>query len=508
MNIEFQLATQGPWRTDCLLLPTFEGESPVYSPALSQAAPWVVNAPALADHSGKSGSLTMCYGDRDSAIPRVLALGLGKRHTFTPEVLRNAVAAATRQCQELKLDHLALEAASLGMAGPEQRPALLEESAVAALLAVYTCTLYRSAESLKGDTSFTPSSFAMLYDGNQVPDADAKASASAAAVAAGIWLTRDLVNGPANTIIPARMAQEAGELAARHGFACRVLGPEEIRQCGMGALLAVSAGSPTEPRFIILEHSPKGMENSDPLILIGKGVTFDTGGISLKPAENMHKMKGDMAGAAAVLGVFEAIGRTPGKVAKRIIGLMPCAENMPGGSATRPGDIVTTMSGKTVEILNTDAEGRLLLCDALTYAQKEWAPSALVDIATLTGACVVALGRDAAGLYCDDAPLREQIMALGEKVGDRFWPLPLWKSFLEKLKSPVADMANVGPREGGSIAAALFLKQFVADTMVWAHLDIAGPGYSSQKTSLCPEGGTGFGVRTLYELAFSHTALK
>lgn len=501
MNIEFQLSTQGPWRADCLLLPSFAGESPVYSTALTQAAPWILNAPALVDHSGKSGSLTMCYGDRDSAIPRVLAVGLGERSLFTPDVLRNAVAAAVRQCQELKLARLALESASLDLAGPEQRPALLEETVIAALLAVYTCTLYRSAASFKDDAPFAPSSFALLYERDQTPDADAKASAKAVAVASGICLTRDLVNGPANVIIPARMAQEANTLAERHGFACRVLGPEEIQECGMGALLAVAAGSSTEPRFIILEHIPKGMESSDPLILVGKGVTFDTGGISLKPAANMHKMKGDMAGAAAVLGVFEAIGRTPGKVAKRVIGLMPCAENMPGGSATRPGDIVTTMSGKTVEILNTDAEGRLLLCDALTYAQKEWTPSVLIDIATLTGACVVALGAEAAGLYCDDAPLREEIMALGEKVGDRFWPLPLWKNFLEKLKSPVADLANVGPREGGSIAAALFLKQFVADKVVWAHLDIAGPGSSSKKTSLCPEGGTGFGVRTLYGLA-------
>ena len=502
MNIEFQLSASTPWQTDCLLLPTFEEEGPVYGTALAQAAPWLANAPALADHSGKNNTLTMCYGDTGNAIPRVLAVGLGSRGAFTSAVLRNAVAAAVQRCQKLKLTRLAMAAQSLELpSGPEQRPALVEEAVIAALLSVYTCTIYRSADSLKNDSPFAPSAFALLYEGKEVPEADASASARAVAVASGICLTRDLVNGPANTIIPSRMAQEASDLAARHGFNCRVLGPEEIQKCGMGALLAVASGSPTEPRFIVLEHSPEGMEQSDPLILIGKGVTFDTGGISLKPAENMHKMKGDMAGAAAVLGVFEAIGRTPQKTAKRIVGLMPCAENMPGGSATRPGDIVTTMSGKTVEILNTDAEGRLLLCDALTYAQQEWTPAALVDIATLTGACVVALGRDSGGLYCDDAPLRDQIMALGEKTGDRFWPLPLWKDFLENIKSPVADLANVGPREGGSISAALFLKQFVADKTAWAHLDIAGPGYTTQKTPLCPVGGTGFGVRTLYDLA-------
>ena len=216
-------------------------------------------------------------------------------------------------------------------------------------------------------------------------------------------------------------------------------------------------------------------------MLFRSGITFDTGGISLKPPAKMHEMKGDMAGAAAVLGLFEALGRSD--VPRRVVGIMPCAENMPDGRATRPGDIVTTLSGKTVEILNTDAEGRLVLCDALTWAQREYAPEVLVDLATLTGACVVALGTDVAAVFASDDGLSGRIRAAGDVVGDRFWPLPLWDMYFENLKSDVADIANVGPREGGAVNAALFLKQFVDKGVRWAHLDIAGPAYTAKKTS-------------------------
>jgi leucyl aminopeptidase len=444
----------------------------------------------------------MCYGPEPGPVNRVLLFGLGKRASFTPAALRDGVAGAVRHCRGLHLSRLGLAAGSLDLLeGPEERPRLLQDSVIAALLAAHSFTAYRSGEALETEELFSPAALDLLYAENELPARDSEALNEAVAVAEGMMLTRDLINGPANVVTPAYLADVARALAGRHGFSCRVLGPEELRARGMGALLAVASGSRAEPRFIILEHAPKGLEDSAPLVLVGKGVTFDSGGISLKPAQNMHKMKGDMAGAAAVLGVFEALGRTAAETPRRVIGLMPCAENMPGGRASRPGDIVTTLSGKTVEIGNTDAEGRLLLCDALSFAQQEWTPAMLVDIATLTGACVVALGYEAAGLYCDHAALKDALYALGEKNGDTFWPMPLWKSSLEKLKSAVADLANVGPREGGSIHAAVFLRQFVADGLPWAHLDIAGPGYALRKTPLCPEGGTGFGVRTLYSLA-------
>ncbi len=508
MDIAFQLSAQGPWQADCLLLPAFE-DAPAQLPApLTQAAPWLAASPAFADHSGRAKSLTMCHGDAHAPISRVLAVGLGKREAFSPETLRNALASAVRLCRERRLSRLALAAESLDLlSGPRERAALLEEAVSAALLAAYSCTLYRSDASLTEAERFRLQSFALLYE-NDRPQADAEAMDRGRAAASGVQLARDLVNGPASVITPARMAETARDLAGRHGFSCRVLGPGELRILGMGAFLAVAAGSRQEPRLIVLEYAPKGMEGADPLVLVGKGVTFDSGGISLKPAADMHRMKGDMAGAAAVLGVFEAIGKAPGQCPGRVVGIMPCAENMPDGNATRPGDIVATMAGKTVEITNTDAEGRLILCDALSYAQKEWKPKFLVDIATLTGACVVALGKGAAGLFCDDEALRGTLLACGEKAGEALWPMPLWKSFAEQLKSPVADMANAGSREGGAIYAALFLKQFVADKQVWAHLDMAGAGYATKTSALCPEGGTGFGVRTLYGLVQKTDIIK
>ena len=258
-------------------------------------------------------------------------------------------------------------------------------------------------------------------------------------------------------------------------------------------------GSARPPRLIVLEHAPEGHEQEKPLVLVGKGITFDTGGICLKPAANMHAMKGDMSGAAAVLATLVACAGD--ELPRRVVGIMACAENMPGGNAMRPGDVVRAASGDTVEIQNTDAEGRLALCDALDYAQKQWTPAAVVDIATLTGACAVALGTQVAGLFCDDDALAEHIRAAGAVGGENYWPLPLWKGYEDNLKSEVADICHMGPREGGAIHAALFLKHFVREGVRWAHLDIAGVDWATKKTALCPVGSTGFGARTLLELA-------
>lgn len=267
----------------------------------------------------------------------------------------------------------------------------------------------------------------------------------------------------------------------------------------MGALLAVGQGSARPPRLVVLEHAPEGHEQDKPLILVGKGITFDSGGISLKPAANMQQMKCDMTGAADVLAAIAALAEEDAP--RRVVGLLACAENMPDGKATRPGDVVRAAGGDTVEITNTDAEGRLVLCDALAYAQKQWTPAAMVDIATLTGACAVALGTELAGLFCDDTDLAERIRAAGGVGGENYWRLPLWQPYAEQLKSEVADICHTGPREGGAINAALFLKHFVREGVRWAHLDIAGVDWNAKKTPLCPAGASGFGARTLLELA-------
>lgn len=267
----------------------------------------------------------------------------------------------------------------------------------------------------------------------------------------------------------------------------------------MGALLAVGQGSARPPRLVVLEHAPEGHEQDKPLILVGKGITFDSGGISLKPAANMQQMKCDMTGAADVLAAIATLAEEDAP--RRVIGLLACAENMPDGRATRPGDVVRSAGGDTVEITNTDAEGRLVLCDALAYAQKQWTPAAMVDIATLTGACAVALGTELAGLFCDDTDLAERIRAAGGVGGENYWRLPLWQPYAEQLKSEVADICHTGPREGGAINAALFLKHFVREGVRWAHLDIAGVDWNAKKSPLCPVGASGFGARTLLELA-------
>ena len=311
-------------------------------------------------------------------------------------------------------------------------------------------------------------------------------------------LARDLVNTPGSDMTPVVLAQKAAAQAELCGVKYEIFDEFEVEKMGMGSFLAVARGSVNPPRLIVLRYQGDP-ENDSTVALVGKGITFDSGGISIKPAAGMWEMKGDMGGAAAVMGLFEALGQL--ETPRRVIGLMACAENMPDARATRPGDVVKTLSGKTVEIVNTDAEGRLVLCDALTYAQRRWNPSMIVDVATLTGACVVALGDDVAGLFCQDATLAQRIKDFGDIVGEPYWPLPLWDRYFELLKSETADFANAGARAGGASSAAVFLKQFITFDGSWAHLDIAGPGFVTRKVPNCPAGGTGFAVRTLIELA-------
>lgn len=515
MDIRFQSAAGDPWRADCVLLFVFEKDDPLASvPVLTERAPWMEISPGLRDIAGKADEQTLLYGHPDIALPRALVSGLGKKEKFTLTVFRNAVAQAVQFCRARGFASIGLPVEGLehlaSRVDAGNRETLIREAAVAAKLCLYRSSAYRSAGGEHDeDKPADPLRFSFLFTENLTPDAAHKAAREGEAEAAGVLLARDLANGPANHITPTVLAEEAQKLAKAHGFSCTVLDGEAIRHMGMGALWAVAQGAVQDPRFIVLEHCPKGRENDKPVIIVGKGITFDTGGISLKPAAKMHEMKGDMGGAAAVLGLFASIGQLPDADAlPRIVGLMPTAENMPGSRATRPGDVVTTLSGKTVEILNTDAEGRLILCDALSYAQQEWTPAVLVDVATLTGACVVALGDNGTGLFTADRLLRRGILDAAEKTGDLIWPLPLWDDYDAHLKSDVADMTNMGPREGAAINAALFLRRFIENGVRWAHLDIAGPGYVVKASPLHPvPGGTGMGVRLLCGLLRDNKAL-
>lgn len=436
--------------------------------------------------SGKAGRTRLCSGPDGSC----LLVGLGKADELDLDGFRAAVGAAVRAAAGQEISSLAVASEHLDSLGLAEDLTL--ECVVAARLAAYRFVAFKSDP---GEDE-CPASLLVRSDD---PNMEATV-AKALAVAEGVALARDLVNTPANVATPEYLALVARDLAATFGFGVQVFGPEEIVGMGMGTFASVFRGSDTPARFIVLDSAPGSA--IAPLVFVGKGVTFDTGGISLKPSAKMHEMKGDMAGAAAILGLFKALGLAGGE-RRRVVGLLPCTENVPGSKATKPGDVVTAMNGKTVEILNTDAEGRLILADALAYSAR-FEPEVLVDLATLTGACLVALGTRVAAIFSTTAELDQRIREGGSRVGERYWPMPLWKEYGLPLKSDVADLKNIATREGGAIYAAMFLKNFVPEGVDWAHLDIAGPAWTDENASIFRPGGTGFGVRTLWELVASY----
>ncbi|MDR2891898.1 MAG: leucyl aminopeptidase [Deltaproteobacteria bacterium] len=546
MQINIQAAAQS-WQADCVIVPVLAGTPFLQNiPALAAQLPWLAEAAALDDFKAKKGESCLVYGpaQRDAQkqarqdsenippapILRVLFCGLGKSGEFKPMFLRDAVASGVKSCAGLKLEQLALPLEDLEALREQLKmelSTLVEESVLGAKLAVYSCDLYRGkpkAEQSEENNQFKPTKLDLLCPEAGLPESALAAIRKAGALAHGICQARDLINGPANIVTPTRLEEKAQELARTYGFNCTSLGPDYLRDSGFGAFWGVARGSAEEPRLIILEYKPQNLpaaeSDESPIVIVGKGVTFDSGGLSLKPPAKMHEMKSDMAGAGAVLGLFAALGEalllkdealllkdevvkdgnSLSLTAKHVIGIIPCSDNMPDGNAYRPGDILTTLSGKTVEIISTDAEGRLLLCDCLTLAQQRWKPAALVDVATLTGACVVALGENTTGLFGNDEALRDRLLELGGRTSERIWPLPIYDEDIEGLKSDVADLRNTGPREGGALFAALFLKQFIEPGTVWAHLDIAGPAYSGKKTPTSPGGASGVALRTLFEL--------
>jgi leucyl aminopeptidase len=315
------------------------------------------------------------------------------------------------------------------------------------------------------------------------------------ATAEATVFVRDLCNHPSNVMTPTRIATEAKRLAKETGVSLKILEQKDMEALGMGALLGVAKGSHEPPKFIILRYDGAKKKDDRPVVFVGKTITFDTGGISLKPAENMEQMKADMTGGAEVMAAIRAAARL--KLPLNLVSILPVAENMPGGRAMRPGDVVKTLSGKTVEVQNTDAEGRLILSDGLAYATR-FKPVALIDVATLTGACMVALGQFAIGMFGTDAKLKDAVRKAGFRAGERVWEMPLWEEYFEQLRSEVADMRNIGGRGGGMITAALFLSKFVGDCP-WVHLDIASTDWSERERAYIPKGPTGIGTRLLVQ---------
>ncbi len=495
MDIRFQQAPSSDWRANTVIVFGFKDEQLLdHIPALADAVPWITITPARHDFRGEKNQVVVMYGHPDIPLPRCIAVGLGERAKFTLETLRHAVATAMQKCRELKVDTCAVPLEVFKDMEPKDT-VLVEETVLAMLLSLYT---YDELKTTQDEPAHSPRWAALLSTEENFPDAIHAAARRGEAAAIGVMATRNLVNGPANIVTPSHLVETAEAMGRKYGFAVRAINGPDLAAMGMGAFESVFKGAEEQAKLLVMEYAPKGTEKDAPIVFVGKGVTFDTGGISLKPSASMHEMKCDMAGAGAVIGLFEALGNSD--IQRRVVGIAPCTENMPDGRATRPGDVVKTLSGKTVEVINTDAEGRLILCDALTWAQQEYSPAALIDLATLTGACVVALGTEVAAVFATDETLSKQIQDTGVRVGDKFWPMPLWDMFFEPLKSEVADMMNVGGREGGAINAALFLKQFINEGVRWAHLDIAGPAYKSKKSPLAVPGGTGFAVRTMLEI--------
>ncbi len=368
---------------------------------------------------------------------------------------------------------------------------------------------YRYTEYLSGTRKGKPSPKGVIVTAERVYAAQSKALAEAAIVAEAVNLTRDMVNRPPNDMTSAGMANEARRVSREHGIRCTVWGKQEIIKHGMTLLAAVNAGSKEEPRFIHMAYTPKGTGRASKtaarkklprLVFVGKGLTFDSGGLSIKPAKSMETMKCDMAGGAATIALVLAAARL--KLPVEVHGIVPSTDNLTGSDAYKPGDVYRTLDGKTVEVLNTDAEGRLILADALTYARK-LEPTVLIDHATLTGACMVALGQWRAALYANDDAVLERYRDASKRAGEAFWPMPLDEELRDTIKSSIADIKNTGDGFGGSISAALFLREFVGESK-WVHLDIAGPAYLSSPHGINPKGGTGFGVRTALEFIKSY----
>jgi leucyl aminopeptidase len=480
--VEFSIKSGSPekQRSACIVVGVFEPRK------LTLAAELIDNA---ADHylsdiirrgdmDGKAGSTLLLHNVPATLGDRVLLVGLGKEKEFREKEYGDAIRSAVKTLKET---------------GAADGTLFLTESAVrkhslawrirqAAIIAQETVYRFENFKSKKSEARHALRKLTLTIERRNELAVAEEALAQGLAIAAGVELTRNLGNLPGNVCTPAYLAETAKALAGEHGIECQVLERADMDALGMHSLLSVAKGSHQPPKLIVLSYrgagkggKKNGRTDDKPFVLVGKGITFDSGGISLKPGLDMDEMKFDMCGAASVLGTLKAVAQM--KLPINLTVLIPTTENMPGGAASKPGDIVTSMSGQTIEILNTDAEGRLILCDALTYAER-FEPQTVIDVATLTGACVIALGHIASGLFANNEALARELLQAGEEARDRAWQMPLWDDYQDLLKSPFADMANIGGRAAGSVSAACFLSRF-AKKFVWAHLDIAGTAWKS-----------------------------
>ncbi len=442
---------------------------------------------------GKLNQITVIHSLGRLPSQRVAVAGLGKRQELTLDRIRGAMAEACRLLRQKGVTSIATVAQDArigGITAADVTQAMTE----GALLGTYSFRKHLTKEPEYGEIKELT---ILAADKNRLPGLE-RASYQGRILAEATNLARDMVNEPANYMTPTNMAEIAGSLAKTYGLGLTILERKQMQELGMGALLGVAQGSHQPPKFIALRYQGRKSDEID-LALVGKGITFDSGGISIKPAEAMEEMKGDMAGGAAVMTAASVLAQLKPRI--NVLAIVPATENLPGGSALKPGDVLAAMSGKTIEIISTDAEGRLILADAFGYAKKQGAKR-IIDVATLTGACRVALGNICTGAFTNNQELANKVISAGDKAGERIWLLPMFEEYEEQIKSEVADIKNVGERWGGAITAAKFLAEFIGDTP-WVHLDIAGTSMADKERSYLVKGATGVAVRTLVNLALA-----
>jgi leucyl aminopeptidase len=451
------------------------------------------------DFTGKHAQVSVIYTRGALPVRRVLLLGLGKKKELDLERLRKAFSKAARTARELGLAEFAI----CRLDEPDGARSLedLTEAAVeGALLGLYRFTKYKTPDE---DSGRDIKGFIILAANEGEARRMKSAADRAAIISKAVYFARDLVSTPSNEMTPSDMARRAKEAVVSRKVRLSVFDNRKMEKLGMSALLSVARGSKEPARFIILEYGG-GRSAEKPYVIVGKGITFDSGGISLKPPDKMEEMKADMSGGAAVLAVIKAAAELG--LPLNLVGLIPATENLPGGRAYKPGDVLRSMSGKTIEVISTDAEGRLILADALTYAAR-FKPKAIIDVATLTGACIIALGDDVIGMMGTDDALKHGLQRAASETGEKLWELPIWDDYAELIKSDVADMKNTGGRAGGAITAAVFLSKFVGDTP-WVHLDIAGPAWLGKEKAYIPRGASAVGVRLLVRFLRDLTAKR
>ncbi|MDB5685180.1 MAG: multifunctional aminopeptidase [Sphingomonas bacterium] len=481
-----RFATSRPEGAYTLALPIAAGAAPAdrLPPSDSAARGIVRSAAEAARFEGETGATVDLFIPEGSGVRRLVLVGVGSG----PDGHERAGAALVARLLTSGETRLVIDLTGIAVADPAEAAAKYASGAV---LRSWRHDVYRTKLAPKARPSLTE---IVIVGGGEGAEA---AWSRLEAVAAGVAFTRELVAEPANIIYPESFVERCEALTAL-GVKIEALDEAAMREAGMGALLGVSQGSAREARLLVMRWD--GSDGTkDPVAFVGKGVTFDTGGISIKPAAGMEDMKWDMGGAGAVAGAMKALAMRKSKA--HVIGVCALVENMPGGNAQRPGDVVTSMSGQTIEVINTDAEGRLVLCDAITWVQRRYKPRTIIDLATLTGAMIIALGHEHGGLFSNSDELADQLLAAGKASGDALWRLPMGDAYDKLIESPIADMKNVGPRDAGSISAAQFILRFVEEGVNWAHLDIAGMVWAAKPGPLWDKGATGYGVRLLDRFA-------